>query len=67
MCRSRWRLDARNGCMAIAPAAAAAGLALACALLLEQIGEQEREIDRLLGIEPRIADRVVAVVEIRVA
>ena len=34
------------------------------ALFLEQLGQQEREIDRLLGIEPRIADRVIAVVEI---
>ena len=40
---------------------------LAGALLLEQFGQQEGEIDRLLGVEPRIADRVIAVVEIRVA
>ena len=41
-------------------------LRLAGALLLEQVGQQEREVDRLLGIEPRIADRVIAVVEILV-
>src|SRR5262249_59554024 len=35
-------------------------------LLLEQIGKQKREIDRLLGIEPRIAHRVVAIVEVLV-
>src|SRR5207302_4823165 len=39
---------------------------LAAALLLDQVGEQERELDRLLGIEPRVADRVVAVVELGV-
>src|SRR5262245_13901390 len=41
-------------------------LRLGGALGLEQIGEQEREIDRLLGVEPRIAHRVVAVLEIGV-
>src|ERR1700742_1608240 len=41
-------------------------LDLAGALLLEQFGDQEGHVDRLLGIEPGIADRVVAVVEILV-
>src|SRR6202171_4209179 len=41
-------------------------LGLAAALLLEQFGDQERHIDRLLGIEAGIADRVIAVVEILV-
>src|SRR6202035_5028134 len=36
------------------------------ALLLEQVGQQEGKIERLLGIEPRIADGVIAVVEILV-
>src|SRR6202166_2572342 len=39
-------------------------LALAAALLLEQFGDQERHVDRLLGIETGIADRVIAVVEV---
>src|SRR5712671_4600602 len=39
---------------------------LAAALLLEQFGDQERHVDRLLGIEAGIADRVIAVVEILV-
>src|SRR5512133_458895 len=39
-------------------------LGLGGALPLEQVGQQEGEIDRLLRIEPRIAHRVVAVVEI---
>src|SRR6476469_2260841 len=39
---------------------------LAGALLLEQFGREEGEIDRLVGVEPRIADRVIAVVEIGV-
>src|SRR5262249_38074853 len=39
-------------------------LRLAQALLLDQIGEQECEVDRLLGVQPRIAHRVIAVVEI---
>src|SRR5579885_2170633 len=34
------------------------------ALFLEQFGEQECEVDRLLGIEPRVANRVIAIVEI---
>src|SRR5690348_10577687 len=33
-------------------------------LFLEQFGKQEGKIDRLLGVEPRIADRVIPVVEI---
>src|SRR6202140_681036 len=37
---------------------------LAAALLLEQFGDQESHVDRLLGIEAGIADRVIAVVEI---
>src|SRR3984893_1056274 len=39
-------------------------LDLAAAFLFEQFGDQERHIDRLLGIEAGIADRVIAVVEI---
>src|SRR4051812_16875872 len=39
-------------------------LDLAGALLLEQLGDQEGHIDGLLGVEPGIADRVVAVVEV---
>src|ERR1700761_5485733 len=42
-------------------------LGLALAFGLEQIGEQEGEVERLLGIEARIADRVIAVVQILVA
>src|SRR6266849_704201 len=34
--------------------------------LLQQLGEQEGEIDRLLRVEPRIAERVVAVVQVLV-
>src|SRR5450631_3146386 len=37
---------------------------LAAALLLEQFGDQERHIDRLLGIEAGIAHRVITIVEI---
>src|SRR6202045_3908262 len=37
------------------------------ALLLQQLGEQESELDRLLGIEARVPESVVAVVEILVA
>src|SRR5882672_9377038 len=37
---------------------------LAAALLLEQFGDQESHVDRLLGIEAGIADRVIAIVEI---
>src|SRR5260370_1405951 len=39
-------------------------LDLAAAFLLEQFRDQESHVDRLLGIEAGIADRVVAVVEI---
>src|SRR6476659_1265815 len=39
---------------------------LAAALLLEQFGDQESHVDRLLGIEAGIADRVIAIVEILV-
>src|SRR5712672_902351 len=39
-------------------------LGLAAALLLEQFGDQESHVDRLLGIEAGIADRVIAIVEI---
>ena len=42
-------------------------LRLGGALLLEQIGQQEGQLERLLGIEPRIADGVIAVVQILVA
>src|SRR5438309_2225742 len=35
-------------------------------LLLQQFRDQESHVDRLLGVEARIADRVVAVVEILV-
>src|SRR6185437_14322999 len=41
-------------------------LYLAAALLLEQFGNQERHVDRLLGVQTRIADGVIAVVEILV-
>src|SRR5450631_3296640 len=37
---------------------------LAAALLFEQFGDQERHIDRLLGIEAGIAHRVITIVEI---
>src|SRR5438874_7100179 len=37
---------------------------LAAALLLEQFGDQESHVDRLLGVEAGIADRVIAIVEI---
>src|SRR5262249_14092741 len=36
------------------------------ALPLEKVGQQERKVDRWLGIEPRVADRVVAILEVRV-
>src|SRR6476646_598838 len=36
------------------------------ALGLEQVRQQERQIDRLLGVEPGIADGVIAVLEVRV-
>src|SRR6202795_914436 len=39
-------------------------LGLAAALLLEQFGDQESHVDRLLGIEAGIADRVIGVGEI---
>src|ERR1700761_830166 len=39
---------------------------LAAAVLLEQFRDQERHVDRLLGIQARVADRVVAVVEVLV-
>src|SRR3954468_9574815 len=39
---------------------------LAGAFLLEQFGDQESHVDRLLGIEAGIADRVIAVVEVLV-
>src|ERR1700694_5364193 len=41
-------------------------LDLAAALLLQQFGDQEGHVDRLLGIEPGIADRVIPVVEVLV-
>src|SRR6266702_6864139 len=37
---------------------------LAATLLLEQLGDHESHVDRLLGIEAGIADRVIAIVEI---
>src|SRR5436309_14657777 len=37
---------------------------LAASLLLEQFSDQESHVDRLLGIEAGIADRVIAIVEI---
>src|SRR6202158_1217408 len=40
------------------------GFGLAAAFLLEQFGDQESHVDRLLGIEAGIADRVIAIVEI---
>src|SRR6266566_751573 len=40
---------------------------LAAALLLEQFSDQESHVDRLLGIEAGIADRVIAIVEILMA
>src|SRR4029079_7313417 len=40
-------------------------LKLRRALFLEQFGKQECKINRLLCVKPRIADRVVPVVEIR--
>src|ERR1700761_9193069 len=40
---------------------------LAAALLLEQFGDQEGHVDRLLGVEPGIARRVITVAEILVA
>src|ERR1700744_6528236 len=41
-------------------------LDLSAAVLLEKFRNQERHVDRLLGIETGIADRVIAVVEILV-
>src|SRR5215510_402710 len=34
------------------------------ALLLQEFGDQERHVDRLFGIEARVANRVVAIAEI---
>src|SRR4051812_11914153 len=42
-------------------------LRLADALLLDEISQEEGKIDRLFGIQPRIANRVIAVVENLVA
>src|SRR3954447_25555595 len=39
-------------------------LGLAAAFLLEQFRDQESHVDRLLGVEAGIADRVIAIVEI---
>src|ERR1700730_6726550 len=39
-------------------------LDLAAAFLLQQFRDQESHVDRLLGVEAGIADRVIAVVEI---
>src|SRR6476619_7483285 len=36
------------------------------ALRLEQVGKPKREVDRLLSVEPRIAHRVIAILEVRV-
>src|SRR6266849_6105901 len=41
--------------------------ALAETLFFEQFREQERELDRLLGVQSRIAEGMVAVVEVLVA
>src|SRR5262249_52940037 len=41
------------------------GLGRTVALRFEEIGEQEGKIDRLLRIESRIAERMVAIVELR--
>src|SRR5262249_22243617 len=41
-------------------------LHLAGPLLLEQFRDQERQVDRLFGVQAGIADRVVAVVEVLV-
>src|SRR3954466_394477 len=40
---------------------------LPCSFGLEQFGQQESELDRLLGIEPRVAQRVIPVVQVLVA
>ena len=40
---------------------------LGCPVGLEQFGQQESEFDRLFGVEPRIAQRVVAIVQVLVA
>src|SRR5438046_2414245 len=42
-------------------------LRLGCSSSLEQFGQQESELDCLFGVEPRIAQRVIAVVEILIA
>src|SRR5450631_4211780 len=41
-------------------------LDLAAAFLLEQFGDQESHVDRLLGVEAGIADRVIAIAEVLV-
>ena len=48
------------------PASSRQRACLRGAFRFEQLGQQEGEVDRLLGVEPRIADRVVAVLEIGV-
>src|SRR5262245_24184981 len=40
------------------------GLGRTMALGFEEIGEQKGKIDRLLRIEPRIAERMVAIIEL---
>src|SRR5438105_2699070 len=40
---------------------------LDCPFGLEQLGQQESKLDRLLGIETRVAQRVIAVIQILIA
>ena len=56
--------DAANASALSKPCSRRHRLGLRQTLLLEQLGEQKGEINRLLGVKSRIADRVVPVVEI---
>src|SRR4051812_26999296 len=58
-CRSSWPTS-----LALEPCGGRHWPNLTIALFPEQLSQQEREIDGLLGIEPWIADRVIAVVEV---
>ena len=52
--------------MSYSPATAGIGFTLLARSCFKQFGDQERHVDRLLGIETGIAHRVIAVVEILV-
>src|SRR3981081_4876326 len=70
--KDRWVRSQRGSGTSIAPVRSEPGSSwqrprLRGALGFEQVRPQERQIDRLLGVEPRIADRMIAILEIRVS